>query len=207
MREESLKIDQNPEGFWLEAAKDIGGEFHLSKQGQNAGAFLYDYYHLRIFKDYQAINIELHSTFCKSPTINDEYYLSSLRIETELENQDEFYLYTWRKGVLEKIFSKKTKDPDYREFNKSIGYKTNRESEVALLFSKIEIQDLILEQEISVFNIQFVDKKLRIKYQTNQIVRDRTILISEYSKFIILIEGLLEFQLIKPMHVTNVHMI
>lgn len=90
--------DKNPKYFWQETANEIGGEFKLSKQDQNWGVIHYDYYHLKIFKTYCGIKIELHSSFRKSPAIDDEFYLSSLTIESILEGQDEFYLYIWRKG-------------------------------------------------------------------------------------------------------------
>ncbi|BDX38840.1 hypothetical protein CYCD_21950 [Tenuifilaceae bacterium CYCD] len=119
-----------------------------------------------------------------------------MRIEAELEKQDEFFLYIWRKGFLEKIFSKQRND-DHFEFFKTIGYKTNRKKEIESLFSKKEIQDLIFGLETSVFNIQYDSDKLKIKYQTNETIMDGNILLSEYLKYIKFIDGLLKEQLIK----------
>lgn len=99
----------------------------------------------------------------------------------------------------EKLFGGKRRGIVLQEFDKNIGYETNRSSEVELMFSRKEMQDLILEQEISVFNVQFADKKLKVKYQTNQLIRDRNILLTDYLKYTKFIDGLLEMRLIKPL--------
>ncbi len=199
MKEESPDNYINPIEFWQKTADEIDGVFKLSKQTQNAGVMLCDYFHLRIFKEYRGINIELHSTFEQSLAESEKFELSFLRIETELENQDEFFLYTWRKGYFERTFSKVRNDDPF-EFYKTIGYKTNRRKEVEALFSSMEIQGLFLELENSVFNIQFDRDRLKIKYQTNDIIKDKNKLISEYLKYVKFIDGLLSVKLIKPHH-------
>lgn len=196
MKRKSLLVNKNPKHFWQTTADEIGGTFQVSKQTQNAGT-IFDLYHLRIKKSYQGIDLEIHSTFHKSPTINDEFYLSSLRITSDLDNQNEFYFYYWKKGLFEKIFRLNGQYSGYREFDKIIGFKTNRFKDIHAFLAEKEIRELILNQQISVFNIQFDDGLVKIKYQTSQIIWDKNTLMTEYSKYEKFINGLLITKLIK----------
>ncbi|NOR87524.1 MAG: hypothetical protein GQ527_07945 [Bacteroidales bacterium] len=197
MKRKSVLVNINPKHFWQETADEIEGTFRLSKQEQNAGVMIYDHYHLIIEKIHQGIEIELHSTFLKSPTINDEFYLNSLRITTDLENQNEFYFYYWEKGLFEKLFRLNGQYSEYRDFDKKIGFKTNRSMDIQKFLADKEIRELILNQKISIFNIQTENDVVKIKYQTSQIIWDKKTLLTEYSKYKKFINGLLETDLIK----------
>jgi hypothetical protein len=197
MKRKSVLVNNNPKIFWQKTADDIGGTFQLLKQTQNAGEMIYDHYHLRIEKNIQGVKSELHSTFLKSPTINDEFYLRSLRITSDLDNQNEFYFYYWKKGLFEKIFRLNGQYSSYQEFDKIIGFKTNRLKEIQTFLAEKEIRELIINQKISVFNIQFENDLVKIKYQTSQIIWDKEILMTEYHKYEKFINRLIKAKLIK----------
>jgi hypothetical protein len=198
MKKKSNKVEYHPKHFWQEVAKEINGEFKLIHQQQNFGGYSHDHYHLKIFKKIQGIELVLHSTFLKSPSIHDEFYLSSLRIYSDLEKQEEFYFYYWQRGWFSKTFGFRNEASGYRDFDKKISYETNKPRYIRSFLSDPEIRNLILDQQISIFNIQFEEEVLKIKYQTNQTVFDKRILLVEYFKFEKFLLALLRVKLIKP---------
>lgn len=206
MDRKSVLVNYHPKNFWQEAANEIGGTFRLSKQEQNFGEMIYDHYHLKIEKNHMGIDLEIHSTFHKSPTIHDEFYLNDLRITSNLKNQDRFYFYYWQKGLFEKLLRLNGQYSGYREFDKILGFKTNRLKNIQAFLSEQEIRALLLNQRISIFNIQTENELVKIKYQTSQIIWDKKTLLTEYHKYEKFINGLLQTKLIKqqPVATSNI---
>lgn len=197
MNREDIKSTSNPKLFWKDVAEKIGGDLKVTKQNQNFGELGYDYYHLWIYSNYKGVNILIHSTYKQSPGKFAEYYLSDLRITSEITNHDDFYLYLWRKGCIERLFSiqKRTGNKD---FDRIIGYKTNNERNVFNFFSNKVIRDLLIGDSFSVFNIQNENGIMNIKLQTGLIIKDKSILLKEIEKYIIFLDGLIASKLITP---------
>ncbi|MDQ2180845.1 hypothetical protein [Marinifilum sp. D714] len=196
MNKESLMITTSPKVFWQEIAKEIGGQLEVTKQGQNFGVILNDYYHLRISVMYKGVDILLHSTYQQSPGKFEEYYLDKLRITSEIKRKDKFYLYLWRKSFFEKLFSSSKHHTGDSEFDKTIAFTTNKEREVRNLFSNSAIRKLLVQDKLSVFNIQHDAGQLNIKLQTGQIILNKEILLEEYKKYILFVDGLIEVGLL-----------
>lgn len=196
MNNEAVKVTSHPKLFWQEVANQIGGEFKLTKQNQNFGELVYDYYHLRIVKMYKGVEIIIHSTYSQSQGKFEEYYLSSLRVTSNIEKRDEFHLYLWRKGFFERFFSLKNSRTGFPTFDKTIAFETNRKKDVQILFSDSEIREILINDYSSIFNIQHESGVLKIKLQTGKIIWDKEILIEEYNKFLKFMDGLLKVGLI-----------
>jgi hypothetical protein len=196
MNRESFKIPSNPKHFWQEIADKIGGDFKITQQKQNFGIIDHDYYHLRIFTVHHGLQITLHSTFMKSPGKYEDCYTDRMKITSEIQMKDKFYLYLWRKGFFEKLFSSGKSKTGDSTFDSTIGFETNKGREVRNLLSNSEIRKFLIQDHLSVFNIQHDSDLLKIKLQTGKFILNKEILLEEYEKYLLFIDGLIEVGLL-----------
>ncbi len=189
------KIFENLKSFWQETADEIDGIFKLSSViTYNRG--VNDSFNLKIFKKYHGINIELSSNFKTVSLEKDSYLVSDLKIQTSLANQLDFHLFIWKKKKLTKLFSWNKQNSGFKDFDRRVEFRTNREGEVQNFLSTKEIRAFFVQQNEILFKIQFEDKLLKINYQSNNIARDKEVLLTEYFRYEKLIDGLINAGLI-----------
>lgn len=192
---QSNKTDKNPKCFWQETADEINGIFKLSSVISYNGG-VNDSFNLKIFKKYHDINIELSSNFKTISLEKDSYLVSDLKIQTSLVNQIDFHLFIWKKKLLKKLFSWNEQISGFKDFDRLVEFRTNREREVQNFLSTKEIRAFFVQQNEILFKIQFEDKLLKINYQSNDIARDKEALLTEYFGYEKLIDGLINAGLI-----------
>lgn len=196
MRNKYTIVAENPTIFWKEAALSLGGEFITHKQEQHFGDYFYELHILQIIKPYRGINVELNSCFLMSPNILDEYHLDDLRVESFIPNQVNFFLYFYHKGVYDKIFWFNKPRSGYKDFDQVVGFETNRLWELRKFFANEAVRDLIQNDFYSLFNVRYEKEMLVVKNQSTQVILDKDVLLAEYEKFVLFVDGLIEAKLI-----------
>lgn len=197
MRNKYTIVDENPSLFWKEAAGALGGEFITKQQEQHFGSYKYDLHILKIVKPYRGINIELNSCYLHTPDIPSEYHLDDLRVESFIPDQASFRLFIFTKSVYDKVFWLNKPRSGYKDFDNVIGFETNRMWEVRKLFANEAVRDLIQNDFYSLFSVRYENEVMMVKNQSTQVILDKEVLLAEYGKFTLFVDGLMETKLIK----------
>jgi len=197
MRNNYTVVDENPSLFWKEAAAIIGGEFITKKQEHHFGDYYYDLHLLQIVKPFRGLNIEMNSCFLLAPNVPDEYFLDDLRVESHIPNQVNFFLHFYKRDVYDKIFWLNKPRSGYKDFDRVVGYETNRMWELRKFFANEEVRNLIQNDFFSLFNVRYENEMLVVKNQSTQVMLHREILLAEYEKFVLFLDGLIDAKLIK----------
>ncbi|SDC71949.1 hypothetical protein [Williamwhitmania taraxaci] len=190
-------VEENPSLFWTETAEAIGGVFTTRMQEQRFGDYYFDLHLLQISKPHRGLIIELNSCFLIAPNILNEYHLDDLRIESFIPDQVSFFLHYFPKGVYDKIFWHNKPHSGFKDFDKVIGFETNRLWELRKFFANNAVRDLIQNDFYSRFNVRYENEMLIVKNQSTQLILNKEILLAEYQKFVLFIDGLIDAKLIK----------
>ena len=197
MRNRYTVVDTNPSHFWREVADILGGTFATLEQSQRFGNYVYQLHTLQIVKPHRGINIELNSCFLMAPDIPNEFHLDDLRVESFILNQVNFFLQLFPKGVYEKVFWFNKPRSGFKDFDRVIGFETNRMWEVRKFFANEAVRDLIQNDFYSQFNIRYENETLIVKNQSNQVILDKDVLLAAYAKFVLFVDGLIDAKLVK----------
>ena len=197
MRNKYTIVDVNPSYFWQEVANTLGGMFSTLEQSQRFGQYVYQLHTLRVVKPYRGINIELHSCFLMAPDVDNEFHLDDLRVESFIPNQVSFFLHLFPKGVYEKVFWQNKPRSGFKDFDRVVGFETNRMWELRKFFANDAVRDLIQSDFYSQFNVRYENETLIVKNQSTQVILNKELLLAEYQKFVLFIDGLIDAKLIK----------
>ncbi|NVO12281.1 MAG: hypothetical protein HXX16_20155 [Bacteroidales bacterium] len=190
----------NPKYIWKETSDQIGGSFSVSKQPITGGSMT-DLFLLKIRLAYKGVDIEIHSSYFQAADNEDEFGMNILRITSRIDKQENFHLYLWRKGFIEKILSTNKNKTGFNNFDSSIGFDSNNITKTKLLFSETEIREMIINDRTSTFNVQYENNSLTVNYQS-RITNNKEEILSELNKYIIFIDGLIKYGVIIPLPVT-----
>lgn len=188
-------IAENPKYFWQRAADEIQGDFELSPFKSNIKG-INESFKLKITKKIQGINIELSSMFRTISLGKDKYLIGDLKLRSTVINQLDFHLFIWKKKQLKKLFSWNKQISGFRDFDRLVEFRTNRELEVQVFLSTKEMRDFFCQQNEILFKVQYEDKLLKINYQAKEIVCKTEDLLYEYFNYESLLEGLINAGLI-----------
>ncbi len=197
MRNKYTIVDVNPSYFWQEVANTLGGMFSTLEQSQRFGQYVYQLHTLHVVKPHRGVSIELNSCFLMAPDVDNEFHLDDLRVESFIPNQVSFFLHLFPKGVYEKVFWQNKPRSGFKDFDRVVGFETNRMWELRKFFANDAVRDLIQSDFYSQFNVRYENETLIVKNQSTQVILNKELLLAEYQKFVLFIDGLIDAKLIK----------
>ena len=187
-------LNKSPKIYYETFAKKIDADFECKKAEITMGDE-FNQYNLYITKEYKGINIKVSSGYSQSPGKHQEYYIGRTIIKTEIEEQKEFYLYIWRKGLFSKLFNIKLKT-GHRNFDSVFNYKTNRKKEIKNFFSNYNVRTQLLKNEFYILNIQYTKGVISIYLRMIQSPTKIENLNIMYNDFLLYIDELINSKLI-----------
>lgn len=184
--------------IWMEAAELLKGEFSMPFNRMNGGRREGGVYLAKIDIDYSNISVQIHSGFDEFPFENDEYKEFDITITAKKETRETIELSIWRKDYLDKLFGFRNTKTGYKEFDKVIGLKASRNirRDVPKVFESKELREELINERYRAYNIQTIDGKIIIERKTSLRINSSALIITEYQKFCLFLDGLLNSKIL-----------
>ena len=194
-----MRISETLQGkIWNDTAKQLSGKLYVTYQQINGGLPTGGLYLFKILVPYKSLIITISTGFEELALKYDEIEFSVITITAKKEKKDTIELSIWRKDFFDKIFGKGLSKTGYKEFDNVIGLKVSKNIERFLpkIFENTELRNELINDKYRTYNVQTIDGEIVIQRKSALRMKDSEMIIDEYNRFILFVEGLVNANII-----------